>query len=141
MTPTATALATPQRRPPAGFDPERVRRDFPILAQPMRGKRLVYLDSASSAQKPQAVIDAVAGCYHSGYANIHRSLYDLTQQIDAAYEKVQKKVQAFLNAAHPSKIVFLHSTTKAINLVHELFLHLHTYFPEYLWEHYDVAQE
>ena len=121
MTPTATALATPQSRPAAGFDAERVRRDFPILAQPMRGKRLVYLDSASSAQKPQAVIDAVAGCYRGGYANIHRGLYDLAQRVDAAYEGVRERVRAFLGAAHASEIVFLRGTTEAINLVAQTF--------------------
>jgi cysteine desulfurase / selenocysteine lyase len=109
-----TAAATPAA---AAFDAERRRADFPLLAQRFRGRRLVYLDSAASAQKPQAVIDAVAGCYRSAYANIHRGLYELAQRVDAAYEGAREKVRVLLNAADRHEIVFTRGTTEAINLV------------------------
>jgi cysteine desulfurase / selenocysteine lyase len=110
---------TPVQGPPAAaaFDAERRRADFPLLSQRVGGRRLVYLDSAASAQKPQAVIDAVAGCYRSAYANIHRGLYELAQRVDAAYEGAREKVRVLLNAAHRHEIVFTRGTTEAINLV------------------------
>jgi cysteine desulfurase/selenocysteine lyase len=112
------APAPPAAAPaPPPFDAERARRDFPIFAQRVRGRRLVFLDSAASAQKPQAVIDAVAGCYSGYYANIHRGLYDLARRVDAAYEGVRETVRRFVNAAHVGEIVFLRGTTEAINLV------------------------
>jgi cysteine desulfurase/selenocysteine lyase len=124
-----TAVAEPAAPVPAagpagpgrhtrGFDPERVRADFPILGRPLAGgRRLVYLDSASSAQKPRAVIDAVAGCYEGCYANIHRGLYELATKTDAAYEAARETVRRFLGAPHRDEIVFVRGTTEAINLV------------------------
>ncbi len=115
---SAAPTARPASAAPPHFDPERARRDFPILSRPERGgRRLVFLDSAASAQKPQVVIDAVADCYRGAYANVHRGLYDLAQEVDAAYEGARETVRRFLGAAAASEIVFVRGTTEAINLV------------------------
>ncbi|MSO56079.1 MAG: cysteine desulfurase [Acidobacteria bacterium] len=102
---------------PAGFDVQRVRRDFPILAQKIHGKPLVYLDNAATTQKPQAVIDAMVRSYAEDNANIHRGVHLLSVRATQAYELARKKVQQFLNAASPREIVFVRGTTEAINLV------------------------
>ncbi len=99
------------------FDVERVRADFPILAQKIRGRPLVFLDSAASAQKPRQVLDAMTRFYESDYANIHRGVYALSQRATDAFEAVREKVRAFLGAAEAREIVFVRGTTEAINLV------------------------
>ncbi len=104
-------------RPAARLDPERVRKDFPILQQTVHGKPLVFLDSAASAQKPQQVIDAASRFYATDYANIHRGVYQLSERATAAFEAVREKTRAFLNAASTREIVFVRGTTEAINLV------------------------
>ena len=81
------------------FEVERIRRDFPILSRSMRGKPLVFLDSAASAQKPQAVIDAIADLYSNHYANIHRGLYQLSETSTRLHEEARAKIQALLHAA------------------------------------------
>ncbi len=101
----------------AAFDAERVRRDFPIMSRVVHGKPLVFLDSGASAQKPQAVIDAVSHCYGAAYANIHRGVYELSAKATEAYEGARARVQRFLNAQSADEIVFTKSTTEAINLV------------------------
>ena len=93
------------------------RNDFPILQTEMNGKRLAFLDSAASAQKPQAVIDAITGAMDSHYANIHRGLYKLSQDLTAEYENVRGKVADFIGAPSPTTIVFTRNATEAINLV------------------------
>jgi len=100
-----------------GFDVERVRADFPILAGTMRGKPLVFLDSAASAQKPQAVIDAISEVYATRYANVHRGVYELSERATDAFEAAREKVRAFLNAPAAREVVFVRGTTEAINLV------------------------
>jgi cysteine desulfurase / selenocysteine lyase len=99
------------------FDLDRVRADFPILARRIRGKPLVYLDNAASAQKPRQVIEAVAGCLTGYYANVQRGVHTLSQQSTAAYERARERVAAFLGAASPEEIVFVRGTTEALNLV------------------------
>ena len=99
------------------FDVAKIRADFPILAKPMSGKRLVFLDSGASAQKPQAVIDAVSYVYESEYANIHRGVYELSQKATAAYDAARRKVQLLLGAESDREIVFTRNATEAINLV------------------------
>ena len=99
------------------LDVESVRRDFPMLAQTMRGKPLAFLDSAASAQKPQRVIDAISQFYSGGYANIHRGLYQLSAQATREFEAVRDKVQQFIGAADRREIIFVRSATEAINLV------------------------
>ncbi len=109
--------APPARRAPAAFDVEKVRADFPVLRQTVFGKPLVYLDNAATAQKPQAVLDALTRFYAVDNANIHRGLHQLSERSTAAYEEGRAKVRRFLNAAEDREIVFVRGTTEAINLV------------------------
>ncbi|QGM22528.1 SufS family cysteine desulfurase [Spiribacter sp. 2438] len=88
----------------------------------MNGHRLAFLDSAASAQKPQAVIDAERGCYERYYANIHRGVYQLSQQSTQAYEGVREIVRQFLNADSEREVVFVRGATEAINLVAQSFV-------------------
>ncbi|MEQ8249013.1 MAG: cysteine desulfurase [Alphaproteobacteria bacterium] len=99
------------------FDVARVRADFPILSQTVHGKPLVFLDSAASAQKPRAVIDAVRHCYEAEYANIHRGVYALSETATRNYEGTREKVRAFINARNTKEIVFVRGATEGINLV------------------------
>ncbi len=101
----------------AAFDVARIRGDFPILAREVHGKPLVFLDSAASAQKPRAVIDAVRHCYEAEYANIHRGVYELSETATRRYEETREKVRAFINARDTREIVFVRGATEAINLV------------------------
>ncbi|HEV8664044.1 MAG TPA: cysteine desulfurase [Candidatus Methylomirabilis sp.] len=100
-----------------GFDVEKVRRDFPILRETPRGKPLVYLDNAATSQKPQGVIDTLTRYYRAENANIHRGIHFLSERATEAYEGARAAVARFLNAAEPREIVFVRSTTEAINLV------------------------
>ncbi|MDR7486277.1 MAG: cysteine desulfurase [Armatimonadota bacterium] len=96
---------------------ERVRGDFPLLQRPMNGKRLVYLDSAVTSQKPREVIDALRHYYETYNANIHRGIYRIAEEATARFEEARAKVAAFLGAARPEEIVFTRGTTEALNLV------------------------
>ena len=106
----------------AGFDVERVRADFPALHQMVHGKPLVYLDSAATSQKPQAVIDAVSKFYRADNANVHRGVHALSERATAAYEGARVKVQHFLGAAKAKEVVFVKGTTDGINLVAHSFV-------------------
>jgi cysteine desulfurase/selenocysteine lyase len=99
------------------FDVERVRADFPILAKPMRGKPLVFLDSAASAQKPQIVLDAMTKLYSEDYANVHRAVYQLSERATAAYEGARAKIARYINAKDVREVIFVRGTTEGINLV------------------------
>ncbi len=99
------------------YDVERIREDFPILAMPVYGKPLVYLDNAASAQKPRAVLDRLERAYTQEYANVHRGLHYLANAATEAYEGAREKVRAFLNAGRPEEIIFTRNATEAINLV------------------------
>jgi len=101
----------------APYDVDAIRRDFPILSREVHGKPLVYLDNGASAQKPQAVIDAVTYAYSNEYANVHRGLHFLSNAATDAYEKARGTVRRFLNAASVDEIVFTKSATEAINTV------------------------
>lgn len=94
-----------------------LRADFPILAQANRGKPLIYLDSAASAQKPKQVIDAISHFYSHDYANIHRGIYELSERSTALYENTREKVKQLINAKQKEEIVFLSGTTEGINLI------------------------
>jgi cysteine desulfurase/selenocysteine lyase len=95
-----------------------IARDFPLLAEPTsRGKRLAYLDSAATSQKPQAVIDALVHYYTHDNANIHRGVYELAQRATESFEAARAKVARFVNAAEPAEIIWTRNTTEAINLV------------------------
>ena len=99
------------------YDVDAIRADFPILSRQVHGKPLVYLDNGASAQKPNAVIDAVNHVYSNEYSNVHRGLHHLSNATTEAYEAAREKVRAFLNAPSSEEIVFTKGTTEAINLV------------------------
>ena len=101
----------------SGFDVKQVREDFPILHQEVRGRPLVYLDSAATAQKPQAVIDALVRFYQRDNANVHRGVHVLSERATEAYEGAREAVRRFINARDTREIVFVRGTTEAINLV------------------------
>ena len=98
------------------LDIDAVRRDFPILSREVYGKPLVYLDNGASAQKPQAVIDAVNRAYTHEYANVHRGLHYLSNTATEAYEAARETARRFVNAAHADEIIFTRNATEAINL-------------------------
>src|SRR5436853_3447837 len=99
------------------FDVGKVRRDFPILAQRVRGKKLVYLDNAATSQKPQVVIDAISRYYEEGNANIHRGVHYLSERATEEHEAARKTVQNFINAEYAHEIIFVRGATEGINLV------------------------
>ena len=103
--------------PATEYDVEAIRRDFPILAEKVHGKPLVYLDNGASAQKPQVVIDAISHAYSHEYANVHRGLHYLSNAATDAYEAAREKVRRFLNAPSVDDIVFTKNSTEAINTV------------------------
>jgi len=103
------------------YDVEAIRRDFPIFEQTMRDKPLVFLDSAASAQKPRAVLDAMASLYTTHYANIHRGVYELSERATADFEAARDKVRDFLGARASREVVFVRGATEAINLVASTF--------------------
>jgi cysteine desulfurase / selenocysteine lyase len=96
---------------------DRVRPDFPVLSRTIGGHRLVYLDSAATAQKPRPVLDALRFFYERSNANVHRSIHTLGEEATELYEGARDRVQAFLGARHREEIVFTKGTTEAINLV------------------------
>ena len=98
------------------FDAEAIRAEFPILARQVNGHPLVYLDSAASAQKPRAVIEAMSHAMAHSYANVHRGLHTLANETTEAYEAARAAVARMLNA-DPAEIVFTKGATEAINLV------------------------
>ncbi|WP_426043398.1 aminotransferase class V-fold PLP-dependent enzyme [Caulobacter sp. DWR3-1-2] len=102
------------------FDVEAIRAQFPILARQVHGKPLIYLDTAASAQKPDAVLDAMMSLARTSYANVHRGLYTLANETTQAYENARETVARFINA-EPSEIVWTKSATEAVNLVADTF--------------------
>ena len=96
---------------------DRIRADFPILAQEVHGSPLVYLDNGASAQKPSVVIDQVTQIYETSYANVHRGVHHLSQIATDMMELSRSKVRGFLNAAEDSEIIFVRGATEGINLV------------------------
>jgi cysteine desulfurase/selenocysteine lyase len=99
------------------LDVAKIRRDFPVFERPSRGVRLAYLDTGSSAQKPRAVIEAVAEFSGHSYANIHRGVYELSALATQRYEAARERVARFLGASETREVVFVRNTTEAINLV------------------------
>jgi len=102
---------------PAAFDVNAIRQDFPILQQQVHGRPLIWLDSAATTQKPQAVIDRIAHFYRHENSNIHRAAHALAARATDAYEAARNKVRRFLNASSADEIVFTRGATEAINLV------------------------
>lgn len=105
------------RAPRHGFDVWKIREDFPILKQKIKGKPLIYLDNAATSQKPKSVLEAVERFYLTECANIHRGVHTLSQMATSDYEEARVKVQKFINAAESREIIFVRGTTEAINLV------------------------
>ncbi len=103
------------------YDIQRVRADFPILQKKIHGKPLVYFDTAASAQRPLAVIEATDHFYRNHNANIHRGVHTLSQEATAAYEGARERVARFINAPSASEVVFTRGTTESINLVAQSF--------------------
>jgi cysteine desulfurase/selenocysteine lyase len=99
------------------LDPDAIRAEFPILGTKINGHPLVYLDSASTSQKPQVVIDAVDEFYGAYNANVHRGIYTIGERATAAYERARAGVARFINAPDPHEVVFTRNATEAINLV------------------------
>ena len=101
----------------AALDVAVIKRDFPIIGTEVNGKRLVYLDSASSSQKPLPVLEAMDDMYRTHYANIHRGVYAIAEQATADYERARRTVARFVHAREAEEIVFTRNATEAINLV------------------------
>src|SRR5437764_8386436 len=96
---------------------EEIREDFPILRRQVHGKPLVYLDSTASSQKPRAVIEAMSRYYETYNANVHRGVYEISEEATAAMEKARVQVARFINARQGRQIIFTRNTTASIHLV------------------------
>jgi cysteine desulfurase / selenocysteine lyase len=123
MTTLTRAPAQPSahvRVPP--YNVERIRADFPILHQKVHGHPLVYLDNAATSQKPRQVIDAITRYYERDNSNIHRGVHYLSQKATEDYEDARQVVRQFIHAADCREIVFVRSTTEAINLVAQTYV-------------------
>jgi cysteine desulfurase/selenocysteine lyase len=102
----------------SGLDVERIREAFPILARETRsGKRVVYLDSAATSQKPLAVINAMSEYYKTQNANIHRGIHQLAEEATRSYESARERIATFIGAGSAREIIFTRNATEAINLV------------------------
>ncbi|MEL6983386.1 MAG: aminotransferase class V-fold PLP-dependent enzyme, partial [Actinomycetota bacterium] len=112
-------MSTDHGRQPDGeqIDVAAIRKDFPILEQTQDGKRLVFLDSAASSQRPRQVIEAMSELYVHDYANVHRGVYRLAERATNAFEAARNSVARFINAASVNEIVFTKNATEAINLI------------------------
>ncbi|RPI97122.1 MAG: aminotransferase class V-fold PLP-dependent enzyme, partial [Chloroflexi bacterium] len=100
------------------LDVHAIRADFPILDQEVHpGKRLIFLDSAASSQKPRQVIDAMTHYYETSHANVHRGIHVLSERATAAYEAARDKVREFINAGSRREIIFTRNATESMNLV------------------------
>jgi cysteine desulfurase/selenocysteine lyase len=104
------------------FDVEQVRKDFPILTRTVHGKPLVYLDTAASAQRPLAVIEATDRFYREHNANVHRGVHTLSQEATDLYEGARRRLADHIHAASEREIIFTRGTTESINLVAQSFL-------------------
>ena len=103
--------------PARTFDVSRIRADFPILERQVRGRDLVYLDSAASSQKPAVVLEAMDAYYRTTHANVHRGVHTLSEEATAQYEGSRAKVSQFIGACCPKEVIWTRNATEAINLV------------------------
>jgi cysteine desulfurase/selenocysteine lyase len=103
------------------LDLEKIRSDFPLLENSMSGKPIVFLDSAASSQKPNVVINAISDYYKYQHANVHRGVYQLSQEATDAFELGRERVRKFLNAESSDEVIFTKGTTESINLVASCF--------------------
>ncbi|MBN1260740.1 MAG: SufS family cysteine desulfurase [Anaerolineae bacterium] len=99
------------------WNTEEIREAFPILKQTVRGKRLVFLDSTASAQKPQVVIDAIKSVFETAYANVHRGIYGLAEAATERYEAARVKIAGFIHAPEPAEVIYVRNATEALNLI------------------------
>jgi cysteine desulfurase / selenocysteine lyase len=111
-----TATSTAQR-PLRALDPAAIARDFAVFGRPSHGRRLVFLDSAASSQKPRQVLDAMAGYYDTTHANVHSGVYAMAEEATARYEGARATVARFIGAAHSREVVFTKNGTESLNLV------------------------
>ncbi|MFH2036150.1 MAG: cysteine desulfurase [Candidatus Zixiibacteriota bacterium] len=102
---------------PVRFSPNCIKGDFPILSRKINGKRLVYLDSAATTQKPRVVIEAISDYYHNHNANVHRGLHTLAEEATTAYEATRDKIATFIGGVKREEIIYTRNTTDSINLV------------------------
>jgi cysteine desulfurase/selenocysteine lyase len=119
MTTAANLPTSPAGMRPAQstLDLQKIRRDFPILARDVRGKKLVYLDNAATSQKPQVVMDAIVRYYEQENANIHRGVHFLSELATSKHDRARQLTRKFMNAAHVHELIFVRGATEAINLV------------------------
>jgi cysteine desulfurase/selenocysteine lyase len=96
---------------------DRIRSDFPILSEQVRGKPLVYLDNGASAQKPKAVIERISRTYETEYANVHRGVHYMSQKATDAMEAARSRIRDFINASSDKEVIFVRGATEGINLV------------------------
>jgi cysteine desulfurase/selenocysteine lyase len=101
----------------ATFDVQAVRADFAVLERQFGGKPLAFLDSAASSQKPRQVIEAITHYYTTSHANVHRGIYQLSQEATDAFEKARGRIARFINAPDSKEVIFVRNATEAINLV------------------------
>ncbi len=114
---SANVGSTPEASPTTSFDIEAIRADFPALIQEVRGKKLIYLDSAATTLKPQSVIDAIANVYERDCGNIHRAVHLPSQRATESFEATRELVREFVGAEKTSEIIFTSGTTASINMV------------------------
>lgn len=117
-----SALASSDLVDKVPLDVEKVRKDFPILTRKVHGKPLVYFDTAASAQRPLAVIEAIDSFYRQHNANVHRGVHLLSQEATDLYEAARRGLTRFINAASEREVIFTRGTTESINLVAQSFL-------------------
>src|SRR5438270_9615570 len=117
MIATEKTIQTDTQLTSDAWDVARIRRDFPVLAQTVNGKPLVYLDNAASSQVPQVVIDRGSRYLREEHSNIHRGVHYLSQRATTAYEGAREKVRRFINAREARECIFVRGTTEGINLV------------------------
>ena len=110
-------MAVTEQTGSSTFDAERIKQDFPILSRTSHGKRIVYLDSANTSQKPRAVIDTITEYYEQHNANLYRAVYELAEEATAMFEGARTKLASFIGATNPDSVVFTRGTTESINLV------------------------
>ena len=113
------------RKSTSGLDLVKIRADFPILAERINGKPLIYLDNGATSQKPQVVLDAIANYYTHMNANIHRGVHTLSVRATEAHDAARQTVRKFLNAADTREIIFVRGATEAINLVAQTYGRVH----------------
>lgn len=112
-----TSSETTQQTTQNAVDWERIRADFPILKRTVHGKPLIYLDSAATSQKPQAVLDTMDDYYLTCNANIHRGVYEISETATRRYEEARSKIARFINAKSSREVIYTRNTTESINLV------------------------